>query len=129
MKRTSAASATRFLSSLRPARRQGLFPANSLALSPGARPTSGSGSKANSAVRFLLLHGCLVEHEVPLRAPRESLDASRDEVDQVRVEHRDPGCLIGHSLVDLRPDVIRLRDVLRSNRCRIVHMVLNPLVA
>src|SRR5205809_8098294 len=107
MKTIREATAMRLRSRRRPARRQGLFPANSLALSPGARPTSGSGSKANSAVRVLLLHGCLVEQEVPLSAPRESLDASRDEVDQVRVEHRVPGCLIGHSLVALRPAVIR----------------------
>src|SRR5919201_2592526 len=106
MKRASAASAMRFLSSRLPARRQGLLPANSLALSPGARPTSGSGSKANSAVRFLLLHGRLVEHEVPLRAPRESFDALRHEIDELRVEHRHPRRLVGRLLVNLSPDVV-----------------------
>ena len=43
-KRTIAASAMRFRSKRRPARRQGLLPEISLALSPGARVTSGSGS-------------------------------------------------------------------------------------
>src|SRR3954453_17236963 len=49
---TSAASATRLRMNRRPARRQGLFPAISRAVSPGARTTApaGSGSYANSAI-------------------------------------------------------------------------------
>src|SRR5206468_11392385 len=105
MKTIREATAMRLRSRRRPARRQGLFPANSLALSPGARPTSGSGTKANSAVRFLLLLGCLVEHEVQLWAPREPFDARRHEIDEPRVELRHARHRVRGLLVDLGPCV------------------------
>src|SRR5690349_20552577 len=109
----SDASASRLRRSLRPARRQGLLPETSWTLSPGASLTSGSGSKANSAIRLepSLLHRRLVNQEVPLRAELVALDARREHVDVLRVDHWNPGGSVDDRLVGLRPCLVRRVDV------------------
>src|ERR687885_1135227 len=132
--RASAASAIRLRARRRPARRQGLFPATSRALSPGARRTSpaGSGSYANSAIRRgrrALCDRGLVEQQEPLRAEREVLEPLRHEVELLGVEHRDPRRGVRDALVDLLPDRVALVRVLDRGLRRLRHLVLDRLVA
>src|SRR3954469_24720024 len=128
------ASAIRWGAGRRPARRQGLFPATSRALSPGARRTSpaGSGSYANSAMRRgrpALCDRGLVEQQEPLRAEREVLEPLRHEVELLGVEHGNPRCGVGDVLVDLLPDRVALRRVRDRRRRRVRHLALDRLVA
>src|SRR3954454_1398777 len=132
--RASAESAIRLRARRRPARRQGLFPATSRALSPGARRTSpaGSGSYANSAMRRgrrALCDRGLVEQQEPLRAEREVLEPLRHEVELLGIEHRHPRCGVGDVLVDLLPDRVALRRVRDRRRRRVRHLALVGLAA
>src|SRR3954449_1603250 len=129
----SAESAIRLRARRRPARRQGLFPATSRALSPGARRTSpaGSGSYANSALargRRALCDRGLVEQQEPLRAEREVLEPLRHEVELLGVEHGHPRCGVGDVLVHLLPDRVALRRVRDRRRRRVRHLALDRLV-
>src|SRR4051794_18287980 len=132
--RASAESAIRLRARRRPARRQGLFPATSRALSPGARRTSpaGSGSYANSAMgrgpRALGDRG-LVEEHLPLRAEREALEPLRHEVELLGVEHCDPWGRVGDALVDLLPDRVAGVGAREPGRRGLAHVGLDALVA
>src|SRR3954464_3199605 len=132
--RASAESAIRLRARRRPARRQGLFPATSRVLSPGARttPPAGSGSYANSARRRgrrALCNRGLVEQQEPLRAEREVLEPLRHEVELLGVEHGHPGRGVRDLLVPLLPDRIALGRVLDRRRGRVRHLALDRLVA
>src|SRR3954468_14061652 len=110
MKSASAASASLFRMSRRPASAHGLRPTMSPPVCSASRTIpSASGSK--TAMRPLasapLLHGSLSEQEVPLRAELVALHALAEEVDVLRVHHRHPGRLIGDGLVDAGPRRIR----------------------
>ena len=72
---------------------KGSFPEISLALSPAASWTSWpllEGELSHARVPLSLLHRGLVEEEVPLRTEQVTLDALGQEVDVLRVVHRDP---------------------------------------
>src|SRR3954466_7009230 len=135
--RASAPSATLLRRRRRPARRQGLLPAMSRAVSPGARTTApaGSGSEAKSAMtgrrlaRRPSLHGRLGEEEVPLRAELEALHPRGREVEHLRVHERHPRRLVRRRLVDGRPLLVRGVLVLDPGRGRLVHLPLDALVA
>src|SRR2546421_11361659 len=96
----------RFRSSRRPASAHGLRPAIAGPVSSSsARPVCASGATVMSAA---LLHGGLVDQEVPLWIELVPLHALREQVDELRVEEWDPNRLVDHVLVDLGPELVRL---------------------
>src|SRR6266513_933095 len=121
-----------FHSNRRPASAQRLRPTMSPPVS-SASSTSPSASGSKTAMRppapAALLHRSLPEQEVPLRAELIALHALAEEVDVLRVVHRHPGRLVGDSLVDAGPRLVRRSgggDCLHS---RLIHLRLDRLAA
>src|SRR5207245_10114900 len=121
------AGAMRLRRSRRPASAQGLRPAIAGPVSSSsANPVCASGATVMLAA---LLHGGLVDQEVPLRVELVPLHALREQVDELRVEERYPDGIVDDLLVDLRPNLVRLGLVGEAELERLVDLRLGRLVA
>src|SRR5436309_1349749 len=147
-KSASPAIATRLRTSRRPASAHGLRPATS---GPPGEAGSTCSRAATSAMyqspyqpgagRFRgtspppgsdstgLLDPELVDQDVPLRVPLVVPDPLRQEVDLLGVVEVDPRSLIGHLVVNLRPDLVRGVGVGDAGLLRLIHLGLDRLVA
>src|SRR5436190_1141253 len=120
--------ATRLRSSRRRASRHGLAAttAGSAASEAATSPTT---APLTEPPAERLLHPGLVDQPVELLAEREVADALRQEVDVPRREQRRHRRLVRHLSVDLRPELVRRREVLFLELQRVVHLVFDRLVA
>src|SRR5258708_25354722 len=114
--KTSAAIAILFRHSRRPASAHGLRPLISARNSSGTCAGGPADSVSAIAIsgrlsgrrqRRCLLQPLLVDQDVPLRIPLVPLDALGQEVDLLGVVQVDPRRLVGHGVIDLRPECVR----------------------
>src|ERR1044072_1446225 len=81
-------------------------------MTPRPSPLWVSWTTSTSFPSTVVVRG-VVEEEVPRAAEEVTAHARREEVDVLRVVHRDPRRLVGDLLVDLGPDLVgglRVRD-------------------
>src|SRR5712692_7646054 len=126
-KSTSAAMAMRFRHRRRPASAHGLCPLISGDRSSG--DCAGGSADSVRAIAIWLTQPLLIDQDVPLRVPLVSVDPRRQEVDLLGVVQVDPWCLVGHVVIDLRPDVVGGGRVGHSEVLRLGHLGLDGLIA
>src|SRR5881275_2101747 len=140
---TSPPMAMRLRTSRRPASAHGLRPATSgppgeagstcsraatsaMYHSPYQPGAGGSAEPPAPGFEFdRLLDPELVDQDVPLRVPLVVPDPLRQEVDLLRVVEVDPRGLIGHLVVNLRPDLVRCVGVGDAGLLRLIHLGLD----
>src|SRR5581483_2650488 len=121
------ASAIRFRRSRRQASCHG--PRATAARSPAWAGTSPTTAPLTEPPGVRLLHPGLVDQPVELLAEDEVADALRHEVDVPRREQRRHRRLVGDLMVDLRPERVRRGEVRLLELQRLVHLVVDRLVA